>query len=170
MRTTCSSSHLLGVECVCLSAYWDTLLPLWAWRHPHGCGPGDPPARPLNFPPGCGPGDPLSQPDPSTSPMGVGLETPPPDPSTSPGCGPGDPLWEQNSWHTLLKILPCPNFVAGGKNRVSHDYFWTFLISVNWDSIWRPRGTQKFRVHTNMNPHVGLLRLFPSITAQTVRS
>ena len=21
---------------------------------------------------------------------------------------------EQNSWHTLLKILPCPNFVAGG--------------------------------------------------------
>ena len=21
----------------------------------------------------------------------------------------------QNSWHTLLKILPCPNFVAGGK-------------------------------------------------------
>ena len=23
---------------------------------------------------------------------------------------------EQNSWHTLLKILPCPNFFAGGKN------------------------------------------------------
>ena len=22
----------------------------------------------------------------------------------------------QNSWHTLLKILPCPNFVASGKN------------------------------------------------------
>ena len=22
----------------------------------------------------------------------------------------------QNCWHTLLKILPCPNFVAGGKN------------------------------------------------------
>ena len=22
----------------------------------------------------------------------------------------------QNSWHMLLKILPCPNFVAGGKN------------------------------------------------------
>ena len=22
----------------------------------------------------------------------------------------------QNSWHTLLKILPCPNFVAGGNN------------------------------------------------------
>ena len=26
------------------------------------------------------------------------------------------PECEQNSWHTLLKILPCPNFVAGGKN------------------------------------------------------
>ena len=23
----------------------------------------------------------------------------------------------QNSWHMLLKILPCPNFVAGGKNQ-----------------------------------------------------
>ena len=22
----------------------------------------------------------------------------------------------QNPWHTLLKILPCPNFVAGGNN------------------------------------------------------
>ena len=29
---------------------------------------------------------------------------------------PGMPLHGQNSWHTLLKILPCPNFVAGGKN------------------------------------------------------
>ena len=29
-----------------------------------------------------------------------------------PPCG-------QNSWHTLLKILPCPNFVAGGKNRTA---------------------------------------------------
>ena len=25
------------------------------------------------------------------------------------------PGFEQNSWHTLLKILPCPNFVAGDK-------------------------------------------------------
>ena len=40
------------------------------------------------------------------------------------GSGPGGvfqhamgqtaPPCEQNSWHTLLKILPCPNFVAGG--------------------------------------------------------
>ena len=27
---------------------------------------------------------------------------------------------EQNSWHTLLKILPCPNFVAGGNNSNPH--------------------------------------------------
>ena len=27
------------------------------------------------------------------------------------------PSCEQNYWHTLLKILPCPNFVAGGKNK-----------------------------------------------------
>ena len=28
----------------------------------------------------------------------------------------------QNSWHTLLKILPCPNFVAGGNKGVHHIY------------------------------------------------
>ena len=29
------------------------------------------------------------------------------------GTCPGTPPCGQNSWHTLLKILPCPNFVAG---------------------------------------------------------
>ena len=29
----------------------------------------------------------------------------------------GRPPCEQNSWHTLLKILPCPHFVAGGNKR-----------------------------------------------------
>ena len=82
MRTARSRSRLLGGEGFCLTACWDT---------PHGCGPGDPPARPLNLPPGCGPGHPLKarplnfppgcgpgdppQPDPSTSPLGVDLET-----------------------------------------------------------------------------------------------
>ena len=32
------------------------------------------------------------------------------------GTCPGTPPCRQNSWHTLLKILPCPNFVAGGKD------------------------------------------------------
>ena len=32
-----------------------------------------------------------------------------------PACTEADTPHGQNSWHTLLKILPCPNFVAGGK-------------------------------------------------------
>ena len=32
-----------------------------------------------------------------------------------PACNGADPP-EENSWHTLLKILPCPNFIVGGKN------------------------------------------------------
>ena len=27
----------------------------------------------------------------------------------------------ENSWHTLLKILPCPHFVAGGKNLIDNN-------------------------------------------------
>ena len=42
----------------------------------------------------------------------------PPLPHTSPAMH-ASPCW-QNSWHTLLKILPCPNFVAGGNNHVTH--------------------------------------------------
>ena len=33
-----------------------------------------------------------------------------------PPCHAHTPHCGQNSWHTLLKILPCPNFVAGGNN------------------------------------------------------
>ena len=36
---------------------------------------------------------------------------PPPEQRRTPPCG-------QNCWHTLLKILPCPNFVAGGKKHI----------------------------------------------------
>ncbi|XP_078262606.1 60 kDa lysophospholipase isoform X2 [Rhinoraja longicauda] len=43
-------------------------------------------------------------------------------------------------------------------------------IKVNWDAVWRPTSTKKFRVHTNMNRNVGLLRLFPGITAATVKA
>ena len=66
-------------------------------------------------------------PDQSTSPQGVGLETPRPDPSSSPWvltwtparhAGiPPHPTCGQNSGHTLLKILPCPNFIVGGNDR-----------------------------------------------------
>ena len=37
-----------------------------------------------------------------------------------PACCPHPPPpCEQNSRHTLLKILPCPKFVAGGKNQLN---------------------------------------------------
>ena len=89
MRTARSSSCWWGV---CLSACWDRLSscgpdPPWVWAWR------PPPVR-----------------SPSTSPLGMGLET-------CMACWDTTPPREQNSWHTLLKILPCPNFVAGGKNR-----------------------------------------------------
>ncbi|XP_069772650.1 60 kDa lysophospholipase isoform X2 [Narcine bancroftii] len=43
-------------------------------------------------------------------------------------------------------------------------------IKVNWEAVWRPTSTKKFKVHTNMNRNVGLLRLFPGITAATVKA
>lgn len=41
-------------------------------------------------------------------------------------------------------------------------------IEVQWDAIFRSNNGSKFTVHTNMNPNIGLLRLFPGITAETV--
>ncbi|XP_056433199.1 60 kDa lysophospholipase-like isoform X1 [Gadus chalcogrammus] len=43
-------------------------------------------------------------------------------------------------------------------------------ITVNWDTVWRANTSTKFRVRTELNRNVGLLRLFPGITAATVRS
>ncbi|KAL4656402.1 60 kDa lysophospholipase isoform X1 [Arapaima gigas] len=43
-------------------------------------------------------------------------------------------------------------------------------IKINWDTVWRANTTAKFLVHTHMNRNVGLLRLFPGITADTVRA
>ena len=137
MRITHSCSCLPGG--VCLSASWDTpkcgprdTPQVWAWRHPQARPLNFPPpmvwawrplqARLLNFPPGCGPGD-----------LQGMLRYHPPTPGDLQGMleyhPPGDmqsmlgyhlqcmleytPHCEQNSWHTLLKILPCPNFVAG---------------------------------------------------------
>ena len=75
----------------------------WGPGDPTGCGPGNPPARPLNLPPGCGPGN-----------LQGMLGYPPPwRPARHAGIPPArhtgiPPPCEQNSWHTLLKILPCP--------------------------------------------------------------
>ncbi|KAI2654541.1 60 kDa lysophospholipase [Labeo rohita] len=40
-------------------------------------------------------------------------------------------------------------------------------ININWDTVWRPSTISKFTVYTEMNHNVGLLRLFPGITADT---
>lgn len=43
-------------------------------------------------------------------------------------------------------------------------------ITINWDTVWRANTTAKFQVSTELNRNVGLLRLFPGITASTVRA
>ncbi|XP_056101503.1 60 kDa lysophospholipase isoform X1 [Rhinichthys klamathensis goyatoka] len=43
-------------------------------------------------------------------------------------------------------------------------------IKINWDTVWRANTTTKFTVSTQLNRNVGLLRLFPGITADTVRA
>uniref|UniRef100_A0A7N6C4U5 asparaginase n=1 Tax=Anabas testudineus TaxID=64144 RepID=A0A7N6C4U5_ANATE len=43
-------------------------------------------------------------------------------------------------------------------------------IRINWDTVWRANTTAKFQVSTELNRNVGLLRLFPGITAATVRA
>ncbi|XP_078418606.1 L-asparaginase 1-like [Cetorhinus maximus] len=43
-------------------------------------------------------------------------------------------------------------------------------IKVNWDIVWRPKTTKEFRVQTNMNRNVGLMKLYPGITPATVRA
>ncbi|KAK0059834.1 L-asparaginase [Biomphalaria pfeifferi] len=43
-------------------------------------------------------------------------------------------------------------------------------IKVDYASVFRPGTTEKFSVSRNMCPNVGLLRLFPGITFQTVRA
>uniref|UniRef100_A0A4W5RZ96 asparaginase n=1 Tax=Hucho hucho TaxID=62062 RepID=A0A4W5RZ96_9TELE len=42
-------------------------------------------------------------------------------------------------------------------------------IKNNWDTEWRANTTSRFRVSTQMNRNVGLLKLFPGITAVTVK-
>ncbi|XP_062974189.1 60 kDa lysophospholipase-like [Elgaria multicarinata webbii] len=43
-------------------------------------------------------------------------------------------------------------------------------ITINWETVWRASTTRKFEIHTNMNSNVGLLRIFPGITAAAVKA
>ena len=40
---------------------------------------------------------------------------------------------------------------------------------MDWDAVHRPVRTEKLDVHTEMNQNVGILRIFPGMTAATVR-
>ncbi|XP_078673135.1 L-asparaginase-like isoform X1 [Branchiostoma floridae x Branchiostoma belcheri] len=40
--------------------------------------------------------------------------------------------------------------------------------NVEWDAVFRCNTMEKFRVQTDMNPNIGLLRLFPGMSLQTV--
>ncbi|KAI0063427.1 asparaginase-domain-containing protein [Artomyces pyxidatus] len=43
-------------------------------------------------------------------------------------------------------------------------------IVVNWNDVIRPTSLRRFKAHKKMSPHVATLRLFPGITAATVRA
>ncbi|KAA1469340.1 L-asparaginase [Dentipellis sp. KUC8613] len=43
-------------------------------------------------------------------------------------------------------------------------------IVVNWNDVIRPTTLRRFRAHKEMSPHVATLRLFPGITAATIRA
>ena len=43
-----------------------------------------------------------------------------------------------------------------------------FFYLVHWDAMFRGNSSEKFRLHTELNPNVGVLRLFPGITDTTV--
>ncbi|XP_051741588.1 60 kDa lysophospholipase-like isoform X1 [Ctenopharyngodon idella] len=43
-------------------------------------------------------------------------------------------------------------------------------IKINWDIVWRANTTARFTVNTQLNRNVGLLRLFPGITADKVKA
>ncbi|XP_077779745.1 60 kDa lysophospholipase isoform X3 [Podarcis muralis] len=43
-------------------------------------------------------------------------------------------------------------------------------IIINWETVWRANTTKKFVIHKmNFDQHVGLLRIFPGITAEAVK-
>ncbi|XP_067411254.1 60 kDa lysophospholipase [Emydura macquarii macquarii] len=43
-------------------------------------------------------------------------------------------------------------------------------ITINWETVWRANTKKKFKVHTQMNGNVGLLRIFPGINAAAVKA
>ncbi|KAF9265601.1 L-asparaginase [Marasmius fiardii PR-910] len=61
-----------------------------------------------------------------------------------------------------LDAFESPNFVPLVKVGID--------IIVNWNDVIRPTSLRPFKAHKQMCPHVATLRLFPGITAATVRA
>ena len=60
-------------------------------------------------------------------------------PPCIPPCHPCPPTplpHGQNSWHMLLKILPCPNFVAGGKYKWTKEFRRTLRTQKQHTRLW----------------------------------
>ena len=68
-----------------------------------------------------------------------------------------------NKW--LVMVLPhvCISSCGYRCNLVN-----SLSPTVYWDMLWRAETSTKFCVSTKLNCNVGLLRLFPGITTETV--
>jgi len=42
-------------------------------------------------------------------------------------------------------------------------------VNIRWDAVFRPSETEKFTIFTDLDAKVGVLRLFPGITTETVK-
>ena len=66
------------------------------------------------------------------------------------------------------------SLVSSGIIFVIELFLYIFIIfsphTVDYRSVFRPVTIDRFRVHSMLNRNVCLLRLFPSITIQTVRA
>ncbi|XP_074656799.1 L-asparaginase-like [Tubulanus polymorphus] len=64
--------------------------------------------------------------------------------------------------NSSLDAFDCPNMSPLVNMEVG--------ININWQSVMKPSSIKKFDISNNLCPNVGLLRLFPSITAATVQA
>ncbi|KAI0797567.1 L-asparaginase [Abortiporus biennis] len=77
--------------------------------------------------------------------------------------------------HTLYRGNRVSKFSSNDFNAFSSPNFPPLVnvgidITVNWNDVIRQTSLRRFRAHKKMSPHVATLRLFPGITAATVRA
>ncbi|CCM04407.1 uncharacterized protein FIBRA_06584 [Fibroporia radiculosa] len=77
--------------------------------------------------------------------------------------------------HTLYRGNRVSKFSSYDLNAFASPNFPTLVnvgidIVVNWNDVLRQTNMRRFRTHKQMSPHVATLRLFPGITAATVRA